>query len=109
MTGLVRIVTGALLLAAFLRFGLAHSVWLAAGTGVLTAGAAVLATGRAEGARWGALALALVLVGAAEIRHGMTRSGKLLLGLVIWIALAEIIHWLLTATDVTPNGEKDRR
>jgi hypothetical protein len=99
MTGLVRVAVGALMLVAYLTLGVARSWWLAITLGLVTAGIAAAVQGRAENARWGGFALGLAVVAAHEVRRGMTQTGRLIIGLLVWITLSQIMQWLATSSD----------
>ncbi len=109
MTGLVRIVVGAVLMLAYLWLSVAHRWWLGAVVAVVAAGIAAVVLGRAENTRWGAFALGLAVLAMQEMRRGLTHSFELILALLIWVALSQIMQWLVTSNaDVTREPRNDR-
>ena len=111
MIGLIRVGVGAVLLLVYLRIGVASAWWIAGLLGVVGTGIVAVVQGRAENARWAALALALAVIAAGELRHAQTHTGKLLVALIVWIALSQIMQWLATATaaDVPAPGARRAR
>lgn len=109
MMGLVRIVVGAVLMLLYLWLGIAHHWWQGAIIAVIAAGIAAAVQGRAENTRWGAFALALAVLAMQEMRRGLTHSFELILALLVWIALSQIMQWLITSNaDVTRDTHDTR-
>ena len=109
MQGLVRILVGAVLMLVYLWLGVAHHWWLGAIVAILAAGIAAAVQGRAENTRWGAFALALAVLAMQELRRGLTHSFELILALLIWVALSQIMQWLITSNaDVTRDTRAPR-
>ena len=109
MQGLVRILVGAVLMLAYLWLGVAHHWWLGAIVAIFAAGIAAAVQGRAENTRWGAFALALAVLAMQELRRGLTHSFELILALLIWVALSQIMQWLITSNaDVTRDTRNTR-